>query len=171
MTIQAHCQSATHRGDPITTTIPSTFGDGSSIRITKNAAHAVLSLKDGPTTPAATMPMTPAEMRALAGRLMDIADELDPPAVAAPDHRPPMVGLQPIATAPRTGTRLTLAALNEAGDVEVWCAGMTWNAFRRQWVVTDDEGVVLFVWSSDPEEGPTHWKPYEASDHQHEIAL
>lgn len=171
MTIEVHCQSVAGRGDPITTTMRSTFGDGSSIGITKNAAHAVLSLKDDPPTRAATMPMTPAEMRTLAVRLMNVADELDPPTTAAPDLRPPMLGLQPIATAPRTGSRLTLVALNESGEVEVWCAGMSWNAFRRQWVVTDDEGVVLFVWTSDPEGGPTHWKPYEASDHQHEIVL
>lgn len=77
-----------------------------------------------------------------------------------------MQGWLPIHTAPRDGTIVLLAGLDDRGEVEV-SAPMRWNPTRENGLFP---GVVGFwelsdgsmTWH-DEEHGPTHWQPV----HQH----
>lgn len=79
-------------------------------------------------------------------------------------------GFIPIGTAPRDGTRLTLAWLNDDGTVGESFGPMHWTPFignpmaqegKGIWACYDSEGTLLYTWSEANKDGaPTHYKIY-----------
>jgi hypothetical protein len=74
----------------------------------------------------------------------------------------------PIHTAPRDGTLVKLAAFDAKGQLDV-SVEMRWQADAKNalfpgvvgfWITPDFPGPHSFTWNeSDPDAGPTHWRP------------
>jgi hypothetical protein len=77
-----------------------------------------------------------------------------------------------IDTAPRDGTKLTLASFDTAGELLCRMGPMHWNPFETNglvpgvkglWACYKSDGSLEVTWSEHhPDGAPTHWKIYEA---------
>ena len=74
---------------------------------------------------------------------------------------------QPIETAPKDGTPVTLTWMENGKPQEIY-PGMVWNAFASNpmvqggkgiWALHGKSGQLLMTWSDeDPDGAPTHWR-------------
>ncbi len=79
---------------------------------------------------------------------------------------------QPIETAPRDGTPVTLTWIENGKPQEIY-PNMVWNRFAGNslvqsgkgiWAIHGMDGRILTTWSEEnPDGAPTHWKPAQTT--------